>query len=257
MHRFFVAPEQCRSRPLVLSGREAHHALRVVRVRRGDQISILDGAGLELLCEVAATTRDTVRLSVLERRSAPPSPYRITLIQAVPKGRLLESIIQKATELGVSRLVPLLTERVVLHCASGDASSRAQRWRAVAVEAIKQCGSPWLPQIDEPVSPQQLFQCQQAFDLALIASLQPAARHPRTWFQAFHARHNRSPHSVCIWVGPEGDFTPTESESIQNAGALPITLGPRILRTETAAVYCLSIVNYELGSGVNSAGGSG
>jgi 16S rRNA (uracil1498-N3)-methyltransferase len=246
MHRFFLPPEQCRGPDLLLTGQEAHHALRVLRLHRGDQLTVLDGAGGELLCEVAATPRDRVELVVRERRTAPRPPYQLTLAQAVPKGRLMESIVHKATELGLSRLVPLLTERVVTHLEPDAASHRAERWRAVALEAIKQCGSPWLPQIEEPMDLRQVVARREHFDLALLASLQPGAVHPRQWFDRFRSEHRRAPQSVCIWIGPEGDFTPAETEAIQSAGALPITLGPLVLRTETASVYCLSVINYEL-----------
>src|SRR5438270_11216948 len=99
MHRFYLPPDQCREPVLFLTGREAHHALRVVRVRPGDRVTVLDGAGQECLCEVQAHDRDKVQLNVLEKRVLAPLPCEITLLQAVPKGKLFEAIIQKATEL--------------------------------------------------------------------------------------------------------------------------------------------------------------
>ena len=138
MHRFFLPPDQCKEPTLFLAGREAHHALDVVRVRRGQQIILLDGAGQEFLCEIEGYDRDKVRLGIVEKRLIPPPPCQITLLQAMPKGKLIESIIQKATELGASRIVPLLSERVVTHL-RGKQTRKTDKWQLVAIEAIKQC----------------------------------------------------------------------------------------------------------------------
>ncbi len=246
MHRFYLSPDQCQSDALILDGREAHHALHVLRVKRGERVTVLDGAGLDCLCEVQELERNQIHLMVIEKRSVPPLPYRITLLQALPRGKLIEAIIQKATELGAARIVPLLSARVVAHLEPKEAASRALKWQLVAIEAIKQSGSAWLPRVDSPRTPKEFLSGRETFDLALIGSLQPGAKHPREYFDAFRRERGCVPKSICIWVGPEGDFTPEELASIQSAGALPITLGRQVLRTETAAIYCLSIINYEL-----------
>jgi 16S rRNA (uracil1498-N3)-methyltransferase len=248
MHRFHLPPEQCQGMNLSLRDREAHHALQVLRVQRGDRAWVLDGAGRELLCEVLDGHHDEVRLTVIERRSVPALPFQLTLLQAVPKGKLIEAIIQKATELGVYRIVPLLSERVTTRLDHESAGQKAARWRLIAIEAIKQCGSAWLPQVEPPVTPDAFLARKETFDLPLIASLQPGSRHAREYFRAFQTERQRHPRSVCIWVGPEGDFTPAEVAAIESAGTLPITLGRLVLRSDTAAVYCLSILNHELQS---------
>jgi 16S rRNA (uracil1498-N3)-methyltransferase len=249
MHRFFLPPDQSQSAPLFLTGREAHHALRVLRLHPGDAVTILDGAGSHLLCRVEQYDRDKVKLSLLERRLIPPPPCRITLLQALPKGKLFEAIIQKATELGTHRIVPIISERVVSAVfKTKDTAVKAERWRVSSVEAIKQCGSAWLPHIEAPLTPRQFLSRNEKFDLPFIASLQADARHPRKYFANFHIRHQQKPRTLSIWIGPEGDFTPEEDASLRAAGVLPISLGPLVLRTETAAIYCLSIMNYELQS---------
>jgi 16S rRNA (uracil1498-N3)-methyltransferase len=245
MHRFFISPEQCRGDLLILTGGEAHHALKVLRIERGDKLIVLNGAGGEFLCEVVNGKRDQVSLAVLETRSLPPLPYRITLVQALPKGKLFEAIVQKATELGVFEIVPLLTERVVAHLEGKDPVHKLQKWQAIAVEAVKQCGSGWVPTITSPMTPQQLIKRASEFELSLVGSLQPRAQHPRLLFKAFQHDHGRMPASACVWIGPEGDFTAEELALIKTSGAQPITLGPLVLRTETAAIYCLAILNYE------------
>ena len=246
MHRFYLPPEQAKGPALTLSGPEAHHAVRVLRVRRGDTVTVLDGVGLQCACEVEQTARDRVMLKVFERRQVPPLPCQVTLLQALPKGKLIESIIQKATELGVWRIVPLLTERVVAKLDLEASAHKALKWQAIAVEAIKQCGSAWLPKVDPPATPEQHLASDAQPELSLIGSLQQGARHPRQYFQEFENARHRKPSSIAVWIGPEGDFAPAELELAQSAGALPITLGPLVLRTETAALYCLSVINYEV-----------
>ena len=249
MHRFYLPPDECQGSALTLTGREAHHGLRVLRLRKGERVTVLNGVGRVFDCEVTSLNRDTIGLDVQETKDAPAPPCEITLIQAIPKGKLLDSIIQKATELGVSRVVPLLSERVITQIDGDNSDTKTTHWHTVAIEAIKQCGSPWLPRIEPAVSLAELLARKEAFDLVLIASLQPGSRHPRVWFDQFRQRERREPKSACVWVGPEGDFTEGEVAAVMAAGAAPITLGPLVLRCETAATYCLSVINYEAQSG--------
>jgi 16S rRNA (uracil1498-N3)-methyltransferase len=246
MHRFYLPPERCAGPALRLDGREAHHALHVLRVKHGDPVVVLDGAGSELSCAVESCSRESMSLRVTGKKSIPALPCSITLLPAVPKGKILESIIQKAVELGARRIVPLLTEHVVTRLDDRDAANKHEKWQQVAIEAIKQCGAAWLPQIETPESIGKYLARKEQFDLALVGSLQTERRHPRDCFREFQAKHGRLPQSVGIWIGPEGDFSLDEYKVIQAAGALPITLGSLTLRVETAAIYCLSILNYEL-----------
>jgi 16S rRNA (uracil1498-N3)-methyltransferase len=248
MHRFHLPPDQCRGGELILTDNEAHHALRVLRLRAGDAVIVLDGAGGEYAGHVAGLDKRSVRLSIGSRVTVPPPPCAITLVQAVPKGKIFESIIHRATELGVQRIVPLLTSRVVMQLDDEQRDHKIAHWRATAVEAIKQCGSRWLPRIEPPMTPATFLQRAEAFDLSLIASLQPGSRHPHESFAALHAQNRFPPRTLCMWIGPEGDFSPEEVTLIESAGARPVTLGPLVLRVETAAIYCLSILNYELQS---------
>lgn len=249
MCRFYLPPDQCQFDSLTLSGREAHHARHVLRLTRGDEVTILDGAGHEIACELQDLSHDSLRLTVVQRGYSPAPPWQITLLQAVPKGKVFESIIQKATELGVSRIVPLLTDHSVPRLSSAGSTQKADRWRWTAIEALKQCGSTWLPKVEAPISPADFLAHRERFDLALVASLQIGSRHAREYFEQYRIQHGRQPESVCVWIGPEGDFTSDEIAAAQSAGALPITLGHLVLRTETAAITSLAIVNYELASG--------
>jgi len=248
LHRFYLPPGSTRGNSLRLDGREAHHALRVLRLKRGDLVAVLDGAGNEFLCAVENSSRDAVTLSVSLKNFTPPLPCSITLLQAVPRGKIIESIIQKAVELGARRIVPLLTERVVTQLDGEDAGNKRDKWQQVAVEAIKQCGAAWLPKIETPTTIEKFLARKESFDLSLVGSLQKDRRHPRECLQEFQAKHGRLPQSIGVWIGPEGDFTLEELDAIQAAGTLPISLGRLVLRVETAAIYCLSILNYELNS---------
>src|SRR5436190_6028602 len=177
MHRFYLPPVQCQGPTLFLTGAEAHHGTRVLRLRRKDKITVLNGAGREFLCEVEGSDRDKIKMSVLEERTAPPRLSRITLLVGIPKGKTIESVIQKATELGASRIVPLLTERVVIKLDQKEAGRKASKWQQIAIEAIKQCGSPWLPLVEAPVTPKAFLDRNEHFDLPLVASLQSASKH--------------------------------------------------------------------------------
>jgi 16S rRNA (uracil1498-N3)-methyltransferase len=247
MHRFYLPPAECLRQPLTLSEREAHHALNVLRIRAGERVAVLNGAGEELSCEVQEVGRRAVTLKVIQTHTLGRLPCAVTLLQAMTKGKM-ELIVQKATELGTHRIVPILSARSVAHIEPDDAASKMDKWKATAIEAIKQCGCAWLPSLEPPQTPQSFLARGDTCDLSLIASLQRDARHPREHFQSFMADRGRRAASVCVWVGPEGDFTPAEYNAIRASGALPITLGQLVLRSETAAIYCLSIIHYELQS---------
>jgi 16S rRNA (uracil1498-N3)-methyltransferase len=246
MHRFYLPDAASHSGTLVLHASEAHHALHVLRIRPGERVTVLDGKGREYSCEVQKSSRQSLELSLLETKHHAPPPCRITLLQAVPKGKLIETIIQKATELGAARVVPLLTERVILHVDDKEGHKKAEKWQAVAIEAIKQCGAPYLPEIAGPTRISSFLARKEPIELPLVGSLEPGSKHPREHFETFRAERNRNPASACVWIGPEGDFTSDEYRLIASSGAFPITLGRLVLRTDTAACYCLSVLNYEL-----------
>ena len=171
----------------------------------------------------ATGTESGLAVRALPVAAAPTA--RITLIQAVPKGKIFESIIQKATELGVARVVPLLSDRVATRLDGAEGREKAEKWRQCAIEAIKQCGQPWLPEVEEPLSLPALLARGASFDLALVGSLQGDGRHARAWFQEYEAQHGRRPLSVGAWIGPEGDFTGEEMDLIRGAGRRPDRFG--------------------------------
>ncbi len=246
IHRFYLPPEQCQDETLWLTESEARHAVQVLRLRRGQRVIVLNGAGDQFLCQTRQSERGKVSLAILDRQALPPPPCQITLLQALPKGQTIESIIRQATELGAARIVPLLAERAVARFSAREAVHKTAKWQRVAIEAIKQCGLAWLPKVQAPLTLQEWLARHEPIELPFLASLEPGSRHPRHYFEAFRTQHRRPPRTACVWVGPEGDFTPAETNAIIAAGSLPITLGPRVLRSDTAATYCLSVLNYEL-----------
>lgn len=248
MHRFYLPPEHCAGDRLRLDGREAHHALQVLRLKHGELVTVLDGVGNTFVCTVENAARGSVTLAISLKNFAPPPPCRVTLMQAVPKGKIIESIIQKAVELGAHRIVPVLSDRVITQLDDDDAAGKREKWQTVAIEAIKQCGAVWLPRVETPVALKPLLARPEKFDLSLVGALQKERRVPRDILREYQASHGRAPQNIAVWIGPEGDFTTEELAAIQAAGALPISLGPLVLRVETAAIYCLSVLNYELQS---------
>ncbi len=246
MHRFYVNPRQSGDKQIELSEREFHHATHVLRLKEGERVVALDGQGSELSCTVGSITKRALTLKVYQRNSVPPLPYQITLVQAIPKGKTMETIVQKAAELGAYRVVPIIAERTVAHLDEENTETKVEKWNWIAVDSIKQCGSTWLPKISEPLKPSQYLAHPERTELTLIATLQPDAKHPGTFLKDFVAEKGRKPRSISVWVGPEGDFTPAEINAIRGAGALPISLGQLILRSETAAFYCMSVLNYEM-----------
>jgi 16S rRNA (uracil1498-N3)-methyltransferase len=207
---------------------------------------VLDGAGHRYTGELEAYDRDKVQVRVFEKGFTPRSPGQISLVQALPKGKLIESIIQKATELGVSRVLPVWTERTVLQLKAEEAARKQLKWQTTAIEAIKQCGAVWLPVIDRPTSLESFLNSRPQFELSLVGALEGERQHPRVYFEQFRQSRGGMPSSMAFYIGPEGDFTPKEMEALLRAGAQPISLGPLVLRTETAAIYCLSIAQHEL-----------
>lgn len=246
MHRFYLPPEHCRGDSLRLDGREAHHALHVLRLKPGERVTVLDGAGNEFFCAVENTTKDFLTLTVKEKKFTPAPPCPVSLFVAIPKGKIIEDIIEKAVELGAQCIVPLLTERVITQLDQADAEAKREKWQQVAVEAIKQCGAPWLPRVETPVKLKEFLARGGMPELSLVGSLQTERRHPHVWISEFCQQRGRWPTSAGVWIGPEGDFTLPELQAIEAAGAKPITLGKLTLRVETAAIYGLSLLHYEL-----------
>ncbi len=243
MPRFFLPADALRGDAPVLTGDEAHHCLNVLRRGPGDRITLFDGAGHAAEAEIVSATKREATLRVLSRQAAEPLPCRLRLAQAVPKGKNMDLILEKAVELGAAEILPLLTERTVVQLDAREAAAKQAKWQTIALEACKQCGQNWLPRVAAPV-PLRAFLDSAPLDagIAVIGSLQPGARH----IHDVLADRPERPREATVFIGPEGDFSPAEIDLILAHGAQPITFGPIILRTETAAIYSLSVLAHEL-----------
>ncbi len=235
-HRFFAPPVSSFDSSIILDPDESHHLSRVLRLLPGAIVYSFDGKGAEYECEVKRVSKEHTELSIIARLSNEvESSLQLTLGQALVKGDKFDWIVQKATELGVTRLVPLLTEHSEFKKAEGR-EARLQRWRRIALEATKQCGRRHLIEISEVQSFAQ-FCTPKADGLRLIFSErkgQPIAGIERAI-------------AVTIAIGPEGGWGEQELLQAEASGFIPIHLGNRILRTETAAVAAVAIVQYLFG----------
>jgi 16S rRNA (uracil1498-N3)-methyltransferase len=261
MHRFYVAPENWNPDAPALTGAEAHHARDVLRMKRGEKLVLFNGRGREMTVEIVDPGSDEIRLRKLHDAETPPLRCRIVLGQAIPKGKNMELIVQKAVEIGAAEIAPIISDRTIVQVDSESAAQKQAKWQQLAIEAAKQCGQNWLPQVHPPRRLAEIFEAgtpntfgvqtshsdvATGFDLRLIGSLQPDAQHLKKILADYSSEHQECPRSVLMLIGPEGDFTPAELALARRHGCRPITLGPIILRVETAAIYCLSVLSYEL-----------
>lgn len=243
--RCFVDPRSWQAPLIRLGPDDSHHWLDVLRVGTGDQAVVSDGHGGEAVGEIAGVDDGAVTVRVVERRRQDPGAAAIMLIQAIPKAQKMEWIIQKATELGVWVIHPVMTDRGVVKLEDERAEHRTARWQRIAIEAAKQCRTAWIPKVEPVVRFKALMESRPQVDVMLVGSLETGAVPLKRCLAEVAARR---PHSFALLIGPEGDFSPAESQAARDAGAIPISYGTRILRVETAALYGLSVLAHELGA---------
>jgi 16S rRNA (uracil1498-N3)-methyltransferase len=232
--RLFVPGERLAGARLTLTGPEHRHIGLVLRARPGDALTLFDGAGGEVEAEVIRVERTETELALGARRAVAGPAVAVTLLCAVPRGPRMDLLVQKTSELGVARIVPVVTERSVAR-PDGEAAKRA-RWEKIAREAARQCGRADLPIVDPPVGLAE----------ALAAPALPARR--LALFEGERSRSLRAalagtePAPTALLIGPEGGFAPAELGVARGAGFEAVGLGQRILRVETAAIVALALV---------------
>jgi len=223
---------------LQLSGTAANHVARVLRLRPGDPLILFDDAGGEYAATVDALTRDAVRVTVGEYLDVNrESPLQVTLAQGISRGERMDVVVQKATELGVRRIVPVLAERTVVRLNAAQAANRLRHWRAIAIAACEQCGRNRLPQITPPMSLQDFLVSDYPAGLRLVLSPEGGLT----------ARELPASPAVTLLIGPEGGLSDAERSAALAAQFTGMMLGPRILRTETAALAALAVIQQRLG----------
>lgn len=233
MPRFFV--EDIEGDRLTITGDDARHIGRSLRMKPGEELTLCDTRGTDCLCVIESVSETDVIVQVTQRRKSDTEPtVRVTIYQGYPKGDKLETVIEKAVELGVSRIVPVLTERSVARPDDKSAARKLERWQRRALEAAKQCGRGCIPQVEPMISFASLAGRMKEHDLAIFCYELGGRPLPQAIGDA--------PSDVGIFIGPEGGISSAEAKALTDAGAVPVTLGKRILRTETAPLAALTAV---------------
>lgn len=214
-----------------------------MRLRAGDECEVFDGAGQATRVQVLSGHGSSMTVQVQELLPAMPPVAGITLALAVPKGNNMDLIVQKAVELGVSRIVPLITERTIVRLSGKDAAAKADKWRRTVLEACKQCGVNTLPAVEEPQSYKLFLQRGDLPALKVQCAIVPHARPLREVLEEGRAAAQRD---CVLLVGPEGDFSPAEYAAAEQVGYIPTGLGPIILRVETAVFMAVAAARYAL-----------
>jgi 16S rRNA (uracil1498-N3)-methyltransferase len=232
--RAYLPPSSWTETPF-LEGDEAKHLSQVLRILPGAVVTVFDGLGNHAQARVLSVSRQRVDLMLELAESAPTSLPDITLVQAIPKGKNMDWIVQKAVELGVSRIQPLVTRHTIVS-PGGD---KAEKWRRTALEACKQCGQFTIPIIEDPLPFAEWLANRPSADLEVIASL---ADNPRNFRETLKSHPDLE--SITLAIGPEGDFSSEETAAALTAGFVPVTLGDLVLRVETATMFCLSAIRF-------------
>lgn len=240
MPRFFVSPEAISDGAISIVGDDARHIARSLRMAVGDGVTVCDGSGAEYHCTLARIRDEECIAEVSEitpSRAEPPA--RITLYMAYPKGDKLETVVQKSVELGASSIVPFESERCIKRPAPEKAEKQTARLSRIAEEAAKQCGRAFLPTVERPISLSALLSRIPSHSLVLFCYEREEAHTIRHTLESLAA----IPTDIAVIVGAEGGFSEKEAEAITAAGAACVTLGPRILRCETAPDYALAVIS--------------
>lgn len=241
-HRFYSPPSTVDGSLITLSAPETHHLAHVLRLSVGDEAFVFDGRGREYRCRVVEFRKKQARLEVIAALTDNiESPLKLTLAQAIAKGDKLDVIVQKATELGVSRIIPLITRNSAVKLTAEGASKRLGRWRQISLEALKQCGRRTLVDIDEPLPVRELPLRLHRSELALAFSERGGAPLSRLLIDSVVGK------PVTGVVGPEGGWSDDEIAMFEQSDFGIVTLGPRILRTETAAIVAIALLQHALG----------
>lgn len=243
MHRFFVEPSQIGEKEIVITGPDVNHIRNVLRMRAGEELLAADGQGSEYRCILRELQDSEIRAEICRKLSGSAElPSRITLFQGLPKSDKMDLIIQKCVELGVFRIVPVTTKRTVVKLDAKKEESRRKRWTAVSESAAKQSGRGIIPEISGVRGFKEAVEEAGELDVCLIPyeKAENMAR-TREILSGIPAGA-----SIGVFIGPEGGFEEEEVKEAMEAGARPITLGRRILRTETAGMAVLAMLGYLL-----------
>ncbi len=243
MHRFFADPSQIKEKEIILTGTDVNHIRNVLRMHIGEEILISNGQGTDYHCRLENIDETSVTASVMWRLDGNAElPVTITLFQGLPKGDKLEFIIQKCVELGAVRIVPVRTRRTIVKLDAKKEQAKRKRWMGISESAAKQSGRGIVPEVGQVMDFSEAVKEAKSMDVCLIPyELAKGIEHTREVCTAI-----KPGQSVGIFIGPEGGFEEEEVSMAIEAGAIPLTLGKRILRTETAGMALISVLAYLL-----------
>ncbi len=240
MHRFFVDPSTITDHVVALSEDDTQHALRVLRLHEGDTVLICDGKDRECSGKIIGTTKKSVSVQLEDFYELHAEPQmKITLYQGFPKADKNDTIFQKGTEVGISGFVPFISERSVVKT---DSKNKMRRYERIIYEASKQSHRGMIPSVEEAISFQEVCQRIPFHEMTLVAWEEEAIRSVKEALCGFRGT------DIAIVIGPEGGLSSEEVASMEEAGAITVTLGPRILRTETAGTALAVMILYEFGN---------
>lgn len=244
MRRFFVTSAAIKDNKVHIKGAEAHHLTKVLRLKEGEQIIVFDGTGLEYQVVITKIADDYVDGAIKGVTSSTrDTKVATTLVQGIPKGDKMDLIVQKCTELGISKIIPLITERTVVKLDDNKKRKRQERWQKIAQEAAKQCQRSTVPEIMGILTWQQYLDYLMKEQEKILVLWEDE----KTQGLKNYLRSQIALNDYTLVIGPEGGLSSGEVEELRAKGAVSVSLGPRILRTETAGLAALTMLLYELG----------
>lgn len=243
MHRFFVDRSQISGEVVTISGEDLKHIKNVLRLKEGEEVSICDGEENDYVAVIESIDSQEVLLSIVDSfKSKGEAPIKLKLYQGLPKGDKMELIVQKCTELGVSEIVPMATKRAVVKLSDEKKiAKKLERWQKIAEEAAKQSKRGRIPLVDRLVTLKEAVSELGEDELALMLYESESENSLKKALRGYDGKN------VSVFVGPEGGFEESEAEMLKAAGAKVVSLGNRILRTETAGLAASAVIMYELG----------
>jgi 16S rRNA (uracil1498-N3)-methyltransferase len=246
MQRYFLPPEQIHENTVTIEGDDAHHLIRVMRAEIGDQVICSNGLNREVKVRITQLDKSMATAEVVEELALTAEPaVQVWIAQSLPKGDKMELVIQKGTEIGAARFLPFLSERTVVQYDAKKEAKRSERWQKIAKEAAEQAHRNRIPEVAGVHAWKELLKRAGQVDAAWICYEKESGQQLRTAIQQAVSAGKRG--SFLFAVGPEGGFTEQEIRQAEEAGFQSVSLGKRILRTETAAMVGLTCLLYELG----------
>lgn len=241
MPKFFVKQSNIRDGYIIIDGDDLNHIKNVFRFRVGDCLSLSDGNGMDYYVEILDENSNYINSRIIKKCPTNSEPsINVTLYQGIPKSAKMDFIIQKNVEIGIHEIVPVICERTIVRFnAKKDEEKKVERWQKVANEASKQCGRGIIPNVRSPITLKDAVLESTKFDLSIIP-------YEKEQVNTLKKVIKRDAENISVFIGPEGGFTTYEIDMAIKNNIVPVTLGNRILRSETAAIYTTSIVIYEL-----------